>query len=197
MATSKVLATCGRIVLLFCNQWTGPRPATVLSGTPGPGEPSDTNVNRIDCNVQLHGKEDADLLASIRNVGCGNTFTGVPLYDAGKGPTAQQECQARHPAFGEAPIEVYATWIPYAGGGSNAEGSKAAQVVKNPAEIAAAIGAAQVTSQPATIPASISRDEEVKDRPQYQVGVDPAKPGADQSVTMVVPATAKPADPAP
>ncbi len=70
--------TCGRQVHVYSNLWDGPRPATVFRSAPGPYGERCT----IDCNVEIHGRQDQQALNyfNMRSHG-NNTLENVEFFD--------------------------------------------------------------------------------------------------------------------
>jgi hypothetical protein len=90
-----------RMVLVYSNAWSGPRPGVIVSG------PFGASPQRANVNVMLDGSTDADALAKLRARREGNTLAGVPIFDAqtDEERAAAVAEHAAHLPFGDAPTD--------------------------------------------------------------------------------------------
>jgi hypothetical protein len=102
--TSRIQASCGRIVHIYSTLWQGPRPADVLSAT----NLDEVEQNKVRCNVKVDGQVDADVLARFRAAETGNTLL-CHLYDP---LTDEQRAELLGEPDDENPRFI-AEWMPY------------------------------------------------------------------------------------
>jgi hypothetical protein len=91
-----------RVLHAYGARWKGPRPAICVNDT-DPKEDPHGNSARV--NIQFDGSCDQEMLARVRERAIGNTFTGVPVFDA---LTAEQ----RSKALEASPGGVIVEWPP-------------------------------------------------------------------------------------
>lgn len=158
-ATSKVPASNGRIVLVTApGLWTGTRPAIVV-GTSNHG-----GKQLVNANVFLDHANDEGV---CRVIGTENTFHSIPLYDLGEYPlNPEVDARTSHKAYGESPLQVWANWptpnvAPAAGSTKESGGWRKPEttVVRDPAEIAGAIGADKPVQTKAEVERAIEADK--------------------------------------
>lgn len=131
MLTSKTIATTGRVCLLFASaaaalSWVGPRYAGVLESSVTPDAPNAPSKQLVDVNLSVHGVRDAELLAAFRARPEGNTFSGVPIFDA---LTPEQRVEVAK--F----YEVWAEWMPYQVGQAKQAQDLSGNVAKQVADL--------------------------------------------------------------
>lgn len=95
--TSPNIATVGRMLLVFSQQWDGERPGIVVRMGVGEGQDQAVNIN-----VMLDGPRDQKLLEGLRRSVQGNTFHAIRVYDA-LTPTEREVMVAEHGMIAEWP----------------------------------------------------------------------------------------------
>lgn len=84
----------GRILHVYSDLWSGPRPGMVVNGpwdephqpVPGPGEQVMTfNGPHVNVNCFADGANDREWLAQLRASPSGNTLPSVPVFDLPEG----------------------------------------------------------------------------------------------------------------